>query len=157
MDRSIIEQYAKGAGLVAEAIKGLSGEDFLATPVPKTWSIGQIVMHLLDSDLIASDRMKRIIAEENPAIIGYDETAFAARLFYEKQDFALAAEVFRLNRQLTAVIFRNLPDSSFLRVGTHNERGVITVAGYLKSTNDHLDRHIDFIHKKRAHMGKEMW
>jgi hypothetical protein len=31
------------------------------------------------------------------------------------------------------------------------------VAGYLKSTVDHLDHHLNFIHKKRAHMGKEMW
>ena len=37
----------------------------LAFPIPGTWSIQQIIMHLMDSDLIASDRMNfaKVIAE----------------------------------------------------------------------------------------------
>jgi hypothetical protein len=48
-----------------------------AFPVPGTWSIQQIVLHMMDSDLIASDRMKRVIAEDRPTLIGYNETAFS--------------------------------------------------------------------------------
>ena len=60
----------------------------------------------MDSDLIAADRMKRIIAEENPTIIGYNETAFSKHLFYEKLDPFAAADIFRRNRDMTAVILR---------------------------------------------------
>src|ERR1035437_2261795 len=63
------EEYARGGGLLLPAIQGLSAADFAATPVAGTWSINQIVLHVMDSDLIASDRMKRMIAEENPTII----------------------------------------------------------------------------------------
>ena len=50
MDKTIpekIEKYAAGPQQLDEAIKGLSGEDFLKTPVAGTWSIGQIVIHLM--------------------------------------------------------------------------------------------------------------
>ena len=50
-----------------------------------------------------------------------------------------------------------LPANVWERKGTHNERGVVTAGKYLKSTVEHLDHHINFIHKKRAHWGKEMW
>ena len=113
MDQTLIERYAAGAGEVEKAIAGLSREDFLAEPVPGTWSIQQIVIHLMDSDLIGADRMKRVIAEENPAIIGYDETLFAQKLFYEKLDPFVAADVFRKNRELTEVILRSLPAEAF--------------------------------------------
>jgi hypothetical protein len=156
MDRAIIEQYAKGAGDVAAAIKGLGREDFLATPVPGTWSIQQIVMHLMDSDLIASDRMKRIIAEENPAIIGYDETAFAHKLSYDKLDPFAAAEIFRMNREMTAVIFRNLPDAAFSRVGTHNERGKVVLGEMVKMYVQHLEHHLGFLRHKRQLLGKPL-
>ena len=76
----LILRYERGADQLPIAILGLTREQFRAVPVPNTWSIGQITLHLMDADLIASDRMKRIIAEDNPAIIGYNETAFAARL-----------------------------------------------------------------------------
>jgi uncharacterized damage-inducible protein DinB len=146
MDRQLIEKYAAGAGKVAQAIAGLSREDFLKQPVPGTWSIGQIVIHLMDSDLIASDRMKRVIAEENPAIIGYNEAAFAQKLYYE----------IKKNRDLTAVILRSLPDDAFARFGTHNEAGKKTLADFVKIYVDHLEHHLGFIRKKRELIGKPL-
>src|SRR5690348_3245339 len=128
MSQTSVEVYVAGAGILREAIKGLSKADFLAQPVPNSWSIQQIVLHLMDSDLIASDRMKRIIAEENPTIIGFDETAFSKKLFYDELDPFLAAEVFEKNRKLTGEILRRLPEAAFGRVGTHNERGKVTLA-----------------------------
>src|SRR6185437_8712150 len=100
MNKTLIDTYAAGAPLLANSIAGLSREDFLATPVPNSWSIAQITLHLMDSDLIASDRMKRVIAEENPAILGYNQTAFSQKLFYEKLDPFLAADIFQKNRAL---------------------------------------------------------
>lgn len=156
MDRKVIEEYAAGAGKVAEAIAGLAKDDFLATPVKGTWSIGQIVCHLMDSDLIASDRMKRIIAEENPAIIGYNETAFAQRLHYDKLDPFTAADIFRKNRELTTVILRNLPDAAFARVGTHNERGSISLEEMVGIYVRHLEHHLGYLRHKRQLLGKPL-
>ena len=72
---------ASGGEKLRQAIKGLGREDLTAFPVPGTWSIQQIVIHLMDSDLIGTDRMKRIIAEENPTLVGYDQDKFVASLF----------------------------------------------------------------------------
>ena len=156
MSKAMVEQYAAGAGLVADAIKGLSPEDFTKTPVPGTWSIGQIVIHLMDSDLIASDRMKRVIAEENPTIIGYHEDAFSKKLFYHLQDPLKAAEIFRLNRELTAVVLRNLPAEAFDRMGTHNERGKVTLGEFVTTYVKHLEHHLGFLRHKRQLLGKPL-
>jgi len=156
MDRAVIEQYAKGAGVVAEGIKGLGREDFLAVPVPGTWSIQQIVMHLMDSELIGADRMKRIIAEENPTILGYDETAYSQKLNYDKLDPFMAAEIIRQNRELTAVMLRNLPESAFSRVGTHNQRGKVTLADQVAIHVWHLEHHMGFLRHKRQLLGKAL-
>jgi len=156
MDRKLIDEYATGATRLTESIAGLSRDDFLATPVAGTWSIQQIVIHLMDSDLIASDRMKRVIAEENPTIVGYNEGAFSQKLFYEKLDPVRAAEIFRLNREMTAVILRSLPDTAFARVGTHNERGKITLRDLLETYVQHLDHHLGFLRHKRQLLGKPL-
>ncbi|MBS0264407.1 MAG: DinB family protein [Planctomycetes bacterium] len=153
MNHQQIEQYAAGADTVAQAIRGLSRQEFLATPVPGTWSILQIVVHFMDSDLIGADRMKRIIAEHNPTLIGYDETAFSQRLFPERLDPFQAAEVFRLNRELTAVILRSLPESAFNRTGQHSERGQVTLSSMIQNYVEHLEHHLRFIEKKRSLLG----
>ncbi len=156
MDRKLIEEYARGARHLADSIKGLSGEDFHKHPVPNTWSIQQIVIHVTDSDLIGADRMKRIIAEDNPTLIGYNETLFSKNLFYEKLDPFMAAEIFQKNREMVAVILRNVPDKGYSRIGTHNERGKVTLEEMLASYVKHLEHHLGFLRHKRQLLGKPL-
>jgi len=154
MDRSIIEHYAQGGDAITKAISGLAPADFTAFPVAGTWSIQQIVMHLMDSDLIASDRMKRIIAEDNPLILNYDETRFAERLHYHQADPVAAARLFSLNRAMTAAMLRLLPDDTFDRTGIHSQRGKITLGQLVRGYHEHLHHHLRFLFQKRQLLGK---
>jgi hypothetical protein len=161
MDRELIEQYANGGDKLSMAIRGLTKEDLLQVPDADAnvgkWSIQQVVIHCVDSDLVSADRLKRMIAEENPTLIGYDENRFVQNLHYNDQPADEAVALLDANRKLFAHVLLRLPESAWSRKGTHNERGAITVGAYLKATVDHLEHHLSFIHKKRAKMGKEMW
>ena len=154
MDRAILESYAAGADRPAAAIAGLSPAELDRRPVPDTWSIREIVVHLMDSDLISAYRMKRVIAEDNPLLLGYDEAAFALRLGYGRQDAADAAELFRLNRRLMAEILRSLPAEAFARTGVHSERGKLTLAELVQHYVEHVEHHLRHLHEKRQMPGK---
>lgn len=156
MDRPLIEQYVNDAPLLRQAIAGLSRDELNAHPVPGTWSIQQIVLHVMDSDLIASDRMKRVIAEERPTLIGYNETLFGERLGYDQLDPQLACDLFEKNRQLTYEILRRQPDESFERIGCHNESGAKPLSYFVRAYVDHLRHHLKFIEQKRALLGKPL-
>jgi hypothetical protein len=156
MNRAAIEQYAAGADQPLKGIAGLSREDLQAFPIPGTWSIQQIIIHLMDSDLIASDRMKRIAAEEKPLLIGYSQDAFMTKLHPDKMDATMAAEVFRLNRLLTADVLRLLPDEAFAKVGVHNERGLLSLEQLVTGYVGHLDGHMGHLRRKRDLLGKPM-
>ena len=161
MNRELIDKYSAGGEQLSMAIRGLTREDLLALPPADAnvgkWSIQQVVIHVMDSDLIAPDRLKRMIAEDNPTLIGYDENKFAQNLYCDEQPANVAVQIVDLNRKLFVNVLRKLPEAALARKGNHNERGVITVGKYLQSTIDHLEHHLKFIHAKRANMGKEMW
>jgi uncharacterized damage-inducible protein DinB len=157
MDRSLIDQYEKGGDDLRMAVRGLQRDDLLAYPVPGSWSIQEIVIHLVDSDLILADRMKRIIAEDNPTLIGFDETKFARNLHYNEQSADDAVTIFGLNRRNFARVLRKVPESAFDRIGTHNERGPLTLAAMLAMCVNHLKHHMEFIVSKREKLGKLMW
>ncbi|HEY1629510.1 MAG TPA: DinB family protein [Tepidisphaeraceae bacterium] len=154
MDKQIIDQYEAGGEKLRQSIRGLSEQDLKSFPVPGTWSIQQIVIHVMDSDLVSADRMKRIIAEENPTLIGYDETKFSKNLFYDDQSAEEAITILDLNRKLFTRVLRKLPDSAWNRTGNHNERGKVALGAYLKGVVDHIDHHLKFIQTKRAKLGK---
>lgn len=152
----LIDRYLAGADVPLKAIAGLSPEELLAHPVPGTWSIQQVIAHLVDSDMIASDRMKRIAAMERPLLIGYDETAFAKMLPQDQIDSKSACELFRLNRVFTVSLLRPLPPAAFERWGVHSERGKVTLGGLLEDYTNHVDHHMKFINEKRRALGKPL-
>jgi uncharacterized damage-inducible protein DinB len=152
--QSLVDRFLASADQLPQSIAGLTAAELQAFPVPGTWSIQQIVIHLLDSDLVLCDRMKRVIAEERPLLMGFDETKFAHRLHYDAQDTALAADLFAKNRQLMHQVLSRLPDKDFDRPGIHSERGRVTLADLVKIAADHLDHHLKFLNDKRRLLGK---
>ena len=150
MDRSKIELYAAGGAELVRAYWGVSTAHLHAKPADGSWTLHQIAIHMLDSDLIGSDRMKRIACMDNPLLCGYDETAFSKLPGSEQINPFAACELFQKNRQMTATIFRALPDSAFQRTGIHTESGKVSLGEMIEKYIHHLDHHLIFIAKKRA-------
>ena len=152
--KTLIDRFEAGGQKVKDAIAGLSRADLVAFPVPGMWSIQQVVIHLQDSELVAIDRMKRIIAEDKPLLIGYDENEFVKNLHYDEQSVEDAAETVDRARRQMARILRKLPEAAFARFGIHNERGKVTLGEQVELYTNHLERHLKFALEKRAKLGK---
>jgi hypothetical protein len=161
MDRELIDQYASGGEKLSLAIRGLTQEDLLAPPPDEPevgkWTIQQVVVHLADCEGVHADRIKRVIAEENPTLLAFDENKWAAGLHYEAQSAEDAVKLVELTRKQLAVVLRELADEAFSRSGTHSEAGRKTLEELVRTTVEHLEHHVKFIHRKREMMGKEMW
>jgi uncharacterized damage-inducible protein DinB len=156
MDRSLIEQYVAGGPKLRRAVEGLTRQDLLAKPGPGDWSIQELVIHLLDSDYIAIDRMKRMLIEDNPALLYADETAYVQRLHCDEQSLEDALLLFEVGRRQFARVLRKLTDEAFERHGTHNRRGKVTVGGIVADYIAHVDDHLKFLHAKRERLGKPL-
>lgn len=153
---SAIDHFAAGPDQLERAVAGLTSEQLQAFPVPGTWSIQQIVCHVLDSDLIGSHRIKKLIAEDTPRLAPYDETLFAQSLFYQNEPIAEILQLFRLNRAQTVRILRQLPEEAFARRGVHEQYGEFRVDALVEHYAEHVDHHLKFILEKRAMLGNSL-
>lgn len=149
-----VERFAAGAAVLKTSIDGLTRDDLLARPIPGTWSIQQIVIHLWDADLVAADRMKRVIAEDAPLLVNFDENLWVEKFGYEETDPHLAAELFRLNREHMAALLRRQSDETFQRFGIHTQAGKKTLFELVNGYADHLDGHLVHLRRKRELLGK---
>ena len=162
MNRDLIDQYAHGGEKLSLAIRGLTRDDLLCPPPQDEptvgrWTIQQVVLHLADCEGVFADRIKRLLAEDNPTLLGFDENKWAAALHYNEQSGEDAVRLVELMRKQLAAVLRQVPESALQRTGTHTEAGKVTLEQVVKKANDHLEHHLKFIHAKRAKMGKEMW
>lgn len=151
---SLINPYENGATRAAEMIAGLSREQLLATPIPGKWSLQQLIIHVADSDQVLADRMKRVIAEEKPTLLAFDENRWMSQLRYEDQSVEDAVKLLELTRRQMARVLRKLPDAVFQRQGVHSQAGPMTLAQIVEKATAHLEHHLKFAAEKRAKLGK---
>lgn len=156
MHEQLLARYDAGSATVRAMVAGLTPAELNRAIGPGTWSIRQVVIHLLDSDLIATHRIRRMVAEELPLLVSYDETVFAEKLGYEHDDITLVCDLFELNRRFTSALLRRLPASGFERVGIHTQRGRVTVGETIEIYARHVEHHLEFVKGKRTAIGKPM-
>ena len=146
---NLIDAYLAGPATLRKAVAGLTREQLVARPVPGKWSTLEVVAHLADFDPILADRMKRVIAEDKPSLVGADENRFVAALAYHDRDLEEELTIIETTRRQLARILRTLPDSVLQRTGTHTERGPLTLERMLTITTNHIPHHVQFIIDKR--------
>jgi uncharacterized damage-inducible protein DinB len=152
---SLADGLVAGPAKVRHALRGLSDEQLRSRPVPGKWSILEVVCHLADSDQAWAHRIKRVIAEERPLLIGYDETLFTKALNYHDRDAQEELEFSERTRRQLAHIIRGLKPDALSRIGIHNERGCVNLEEMLQVEIAHVDHHLGFVVEKRRALGLE--
>jgi uncharacterized damage-inducible protein DinB len=149
----LIDHYVAGARELREAIAGMSPEQIDATPIEGAWSTRQVVCHIADFEPVYADRMKRVVAEDEPPLQGGDPDVFAARLAYGERDIEEELRLVEAVRAHVARILRTLPASAFDRGGVHSRDGRLTLRELLERITGHVPHHVAFIGEKRRALG----
>src|SRR5215467_12049440 len=147
-----IDQYLAGPGLLRRTVSGMTREQLLSRPIPGKWSTQEVVCHLAEYEPIYADRMKRVIALQNPELLKGDPGLFAARLAYDRRDVEEELTLIELTRKQMARILRALKPEDFQRKGGHSRDGPLTLEVLLQRITAHLPHHVRFIEEKRRAM-----
>lgn len=148
-----LDAYLAGPAVLRRAVADLSPQQLQARPVPGKWSTLEVVCHLVDSEQAWCHRMKRVIAEEKPLLIGYDESRFSASLGYHEHDLEEELNLLESTRRQMARILRRLPEADWSRTGVHSERGLIRLQEMLQAEVEHIPHHVKHILEKRLALG----
>lgn len=120
------------------------------------WPVRVLLGHLADAELAFVQRMRRVVAEDQPVLQAWDENAFIDAGIYgtdqtpaEKRQpiAAFVGTVFTL-RKWTGEWLRTLEPAAFGRVGLHTTRGEQTLQMILAYDTWHLEHHAVYLNAK---------
>ncbi len=137
----VIERFRRGPELIATVMTGAAGGELDFAPGPGKWSLRQIVAHLADTEIVLADRLRRVIAQENPMLIAFDQEAWARNLNYARRKTSESIETLRRLRTENYELVKDLPEEAFARQGMHSERGAVTLAELVESSANHVESH----------------
>ena len=146
---ALLDTFRGGYAEVEAALAGISEEELDRAPADDGWSPRQVVHHLADSEATAYVRLRRLIAEDEPVIQGYDEPEYARRLHYDRP-IGSSLAVLRAVREASLELLESLTDAEWTRTGTHSESGPYSVERWLEIYASHSRDHANQIREARA-------
>jgi len=138
----LVRQYAEGPSLLRAAWEAVPVEARQWRPAPGKWSAHEVVVHCADSETNAAGRIRYLLAEAEPRIIGYDQDRWATILDYHSLAVEPAFVAIEAVRANTLPILHRLTDDELARMGHHTESGAFGVGDWLRSDGEHLHVHV---------------
>ena len=93
-------------------VAGLSHEELTRPEAPGKWSVLEVVRHLADTEIVYGYRMRLILAEDSPAIPGYDQDAWAQNLRYREADLEGSLRELEVLRAGNLALLRTLDEAT---------------------------------------------
>ena len=136
------------------AVAGMTRVQMTARPVPGRWSTLEVVCHLADFEPVFVERMKRVLAyDEPPRLLAADEHRFAAALRYHDRDPEEELAVVEATRRAAATLIRGLSPAQLARPGVHSIKGLVTLEQVIRTVTGHIPHHLPFVREKRNALG----
>jgi DinB superfamily len=139
-----IEAYGNGFDLLTQALAQIPLEAREFKSSPTEWSVGEITVHMGDSESMAALRVRKLIVEPGSQLMGYEESKWADALNYKNQDIEDALQIIKYARQTTYRLLKTLPDQVFSHSVMHPEFSQpYTFDQWLDIYARHIPDHID--------------
>jgi hypothetical protein len=146
----LIARYESGPARLRQALDQVPEAARRWRPAPGEWSAHEVVCHCADSESNASLRIRYLVAEREPLIVGYDQEAWAVALDYHGHPLAAALAVVEATRAHTSALLRRLPPEAWERAGRHTEVGHYSAGDWLRLYAEHLEGHAGQIENNLA-------
>jgi len=149
---SCIKRYEEGPALLAAALADTPREALQWRPAPGKWSVHEVIVHCADSETNSHMRIRYLVAENSPTIVGYDQDRWAAAVDYHAHPLAPAMAAVTAVRANTVPLLRRMSEQDWAKMGRHTESGAYGAEDWLRTYAEHLE-----VHTRQIRRNLEAW
>jgi DinB superfamily len=128
-------------------IKGVPTSKLRKRPAPDKWSVGNILAHLADAEIVGGFRMRLILGAPGTPVAAFDQDAWVTTGHYAKRDPRKSVEQFRAIREANLALLKSLTPDQWKHYGIHAERGQETIEHIVRMFAGHDLNHLQQIER----------
>ena len=145
--RNPLEVMAETGSRLDEIVEEHSVELLRTRPFEGKWTPNEVIGHLVDSEWVYGYRLRLILSEDNPTILGTAQDSWVARQRHNERKPSELVETFRTLRELNLALWRRTSAADLERTGQHNERGPESLGLMLQLLAGHDLSHLEQIRR----------
>jgi hypothetical protein len=121
----------------------LGDAELARTCAPGKWSVRYLLHHLADSEVVLSERLRRVISEPGFVIWYYDQDLWAKALDYSTRPLSTARAVFEVMRNSNVELAKRHYEKDGAREFVHSREGVRTLREEFEKEAEHTEHHLE--------------
>jgi hypothetical protein len=140
--REALAVQAATADTIGRLIDGVPSAALRARPTPERWSVGEILAHLADAEIVIGFRMRLILGSPGIVLAAYDQNSWVSSGHYDRRDPKQSLEQFRVLREGNLALLASLDSEQWTHYGVHSERGSESIEHIARMTAGHDVNHL---------------
>jgi len=112
-------------------------------PAAGEWSAIEVLGHMIDKMQSWSRRTERILTEEQPALLAFDQDATVRNHDYQHADAEALLEQLSQSCEHFAANVEHIPEAALERQGVHSEVGPITLRYCIETPIQSAEGHLE--------------
>lgn len=140
-----IQVLGRTADVLAGLVEKHAADVLRKRPYPGKWTPNEIIGHLTDSEWVYGYRIRLILCQDKPVILGMDQDLWVEGQKHNERSPRDLVTIFRNIRAANIELWKRMTAEDLNRVGLHNERGEESLGVMLRMNAGHDLSHIDQI------------
>ena len=145
--RDPVEILSQTADILRQVVDTHTAEEMRSRPFEGKWTPNEIIGHLLDAEWVYGFRMRLVLCEASPTILGMDQELWVTGQQHNEREPTELLDAFHNLRVCNLTLWKQMTPADLQRTGQHNERGPESFGTMLRMCAGHDLSHIDHIHR----------
>ncbi len=142
MSQIDIQAYLDTHSHLVQAIEGLSEERLRWKAAPESWSVTEVLAHLLDHNLVVSFRIRDILGDTTARLPAFNQDNWVSGQKANESDAGEILETYRALLRYNSLLFGKLTETDLEKTGINFKGETVRIvdiaAGFIKHVHHHI-------------------
>lgn len=153
MTKVNFEAFLNTHGQLVTAIDGLSEEQTTWKPKPESWSVLEVLTHLVDHSIVVSFRIRDILAGTEAQLPAFNQDAWVSGQYANAGKVSDVLQTFHALLLYNSLLLSRLDAEDLEKTGVNAKGETVSIKQIVEGFNNHVQRHLGQIDRIKQAAG----
>ncbi|MEC2343126.1 DinB family protein [Paenibacillus sp. MB22_1] len=153
MTKVNFEAFLNTHGQLVTAIDGLSEEQTTWKPKPESWSVLEVLTHLVDHSIVVSFRIRDILAGTEAQLPAFNQDAWVSGQYANAGKVSDVLQTFHALLLYNSLLLSRLDAEDLEKTGVNAKGETVSVKQIVEGFTNHVQRHLGQIDRIKQAAG----